>query len=152
MKLNDYQTIAAFSKENETEISFCEYAISGEIRKGECGEIMEKEEMRSRFEDAIEDGEIIENMDGEPYASFEEYFDDVTDMGGYFWQVLPAYYIVLLDRMVLENDDCSTWKFDDLDECLEEALDAAERCSKYDPIKGEWKQPSITIECYRASR
>ncbi len=148
---NDFQTIAEFTKENGVPVSFRECSISGEIRKGECGEIYGKEELRCRFEDDKESGECGE------WETFEDYFDEATGMGGYFQEVIPAYYIVFLRHfdgvtLELEDENCAVARFDDIEWALEEAVSASERFADFDYISGEWKRPEITIECFRASR
>ena len=138
-----YKQLSAFCEEYEMpEIPMNIHYISGEIHIGECGEIYEKEELRCRFEDDKEDGEC------EEWETFEDFLDEVTDMGGYFVRNIPYYFEVLLDGMVMEDENCASARFDDIEEALEEAVDRAERNAAYDWISGEWKQPKITLECF----
>ena len=136
-----YRKLEEFCKENEIgEIPMNIRYISGEVVKGECGEIREKEELRCDFE---------EEADGlEEYESFDEFWDEATAMGGYFWRSVPYYFCVLLDGITMEDENCGSARFDDIEEALEEATYRAERNAKFDWASGEWKQPKIEIECY----
>ena len=152
--MNDYTVIAEFTKEENIPVSFRQHDIQEEIRAGECGEIMTKEEMRCRYEEQLECGEEILDDDGEAFCDFEAFFDHSTAMGGYFQNMLSAYYIVLLREadgyeFAIENADCSVARWKDIEDCLYDAAAAAERSAKFNAISGEWEKPEITIECYR---
>lgn len=140
---NLYKEVDSFRSDYEMpDIHMDVHYISGEIHEGECGEIYEKEELRCRFEDDKEDGEC------EEWETFEDFWDEVTDMGGYFVHNIPYYFEVLLDGMVMEDENCSSARFDDIEEALDEAVYRAERNAKYDWISGEWKRPTITLDCF----
>ena len=127
----------------ELEVNLPEYHIyktHGEFVEGECGEILEKEELREDFEaqsDTVKD-----------YESFSEFWETETSMGGYFWRCVCCFFSVLLDGLTMEDDKCRSARFSDLGEAIEEATAEAERRAKYDYSTGEWKQPKIAVECF----
>lgn len=136
-----YNKLSAFCEENEMpEIPMNIHYISGEYVKGECGEILEKEQIREDFEDNQES--ISE------WEDFDEYWEDMTAMGGYFVQCVNCFFGVTLDGMTMEDENCGSARFDDIEEALEEAVYRAEKNAKYDWVSGEWKQPEIAIECF----
>ena len=145
---NLFDKISIFCEEAEIpEIPMNIHYISGEVVKGECGEIWEKAELRYDFEEypcGLED-----------YENFEDFWEQSTAMGGYFWRSVRYYFTILLDGVEMENErnqesTTQTYaaRFDDIEEALEEATARAEKNAKFDWASGEWKQPKIEIECY----